>query len=79
MYIIYLIFFSFFKIYYSQCTVGCLNCYYNEEEDKYQCLFCDIINEYILEDGVCIPLKYPNCLKYNLDGDCLKCKNNYYV
>ena len=30
-------------------------------------------------NGVCQPNNLPNCLQYELNGDCLKCENLYYI
>lgn len=59
----------------TQCNKGCLKC----DTVSKLCVFCDIANDYLLENGKCIFLKYENCLGYDLSGSCTKCNPNFYV
>lgn len=65
----------FLMTYFSKCSNGCLKC--NLETKK--CLFCDITSNYILEDGKCILLQYENCILYDINGECIRCKEKFYL
>ena len=52
---------------------GCLTCNARDE-----CLFCDGLNNYILDTATCKKVTIENCNIIDLGGKCLICNDGYY-
>lgn len=57
----------------TECLEGCLTCNPRDE-----CLFCDGLNNYILDTATCKKVFIENCDIIDLGGKCLICKDGYY-
>ena len=58
----------------SECDKGCLKC---SPEDI--CLFCNLLNFYYLQNGVCIEQKPEFCYLIDQVGVCTVCQEGYYL
>lgn len=56
------------------CGEGCLKCTTTD-----QCLICDTLQSYKLVETKCEKNSIENCIISNLTGDCLGCKEDFYL
>lgn len=59
----------------SECGEGCLKC----DIKRNKCIFCDPKENYKTIRGNCIKAKNENCAISSLDGNCLHCKEKYFL
>ena len=58
----------------STCAAGCLKCNASDE-----CIFSDATNFYRLDGATAEQVSVPNCISVNMRGECLSCKEDYYL
>ncbi len=57
----------------TRCSKGCLSCNIKEE-----CLFCDILQNYKLENKDCVSISANHCTRRLNSGTCYECENSYF-
>ena len=69
----FLSFLFLFHSFNTECLNGCLTCNPRDE-----CLFCDGLNNFILDTTTCKKIFIENCSIIDLGGKCLICNDGYY-
>ena len=59
---------------YQQCRIGCQKCASTDV-----CLLCDIVNNFILNNGTCSLSTQQNCRILTIGGNCAACNPGYYL
>ena len=59
----------------TECGEGCLKC----DNLRNKCIFCDPKENYKTMRGNCVKTKNENCAISSLDGNCLHCKESYFL
>ena len=59
----------------SGCSDGCLKC----DSNKNRCLLCDITAHFKIQNGGCVLRELENCVLNNNQGQCLACKENFFL